>query len=344
MNINRNKIFLLIFTGIHLCTANALIDAANTAFGKKEFAKAEILLKQAEKAGANKAIVAFNLGNLYYYWDKPGEAIAQYEQVILLAPAFKDSYMNLGKINYLYGNYTEALDYFFSYHHVDPKDEETILLIADVFKAMRIYDEAEIWYRKAIDNNPASPDVYIASSFLYTDLNDNFKASQIIASGLERNPENHTLMEHQAQLFKEMEMYRESAGIFQSIISTTTNRRPEKLYDLNYQMADSLYLAGFTNLSVYTLEECIQIDSEKTQAIDFLEMILYTQKAWERLLGLFTALYPQNRTRAYLGLRKLFQSAYNERQSLIVSELLTFYEKNNIRDDLYLMIKNTAGQ
>ncbi|MBL8994742.1 MAG: tetratricopeptide repeat protein, partial [Spirochaetia bacterium] len=172
---------LLVVLGLFsVINADPLLDAANQALDAGNYRKAEFLYQQALKAGANEAIIDYNLAIVNYRMDKISEAIRYFKKVTELAPLFKDSYLNLGRIYFSLEAYVDSLKAFLDFLDRDPADEETLLLAGDVFKKLSLFREAEEYYTKALDLRATNADPHLAMASLYLDLGDQEKALALL--------------------------------------------------------------------------------------------------------------------------------------------------------------------
>ena len=126
-----------------LAEENKILELAKMAIENKEYERAINLYKKAIEEGYNRPLITFNIGNIYYRMGNMGMAIASYEEVIQLAPHFKDSYLNLGKIYYKGQEYSNALLAFQKLLVKAPNNVELILLIGDTYKQLNMIVEAE---------------------------------------------------------------------------------------------------------------------------------------------------------------------------------------------------------
>ena len=244
--------------------ANALLEAANKANLSTQYKKAIFLYEKALDSGANKAIVYFNLGNIYYHLNNPGKSIVYYQQVIAIAPQFKDSYLNLGKIFYLKEEYVRALNIFKKYVNINEEDIETWLLVGDVYKKLQRLDLSERSYLKAIAIDPQTEAAYIALISLYYDLNDYQNAFNYTEDALTYLPNNVGLLEIQADIHRQLAEYNEASAVYSYMLSALTNLDVDDKYRIYYQMVDNYFQGGYTNMAIYTLQETLKIyPSEK---------------------------------------------------------------------------------
>ena len=319
--------------------ASSLLDVARSASLKGEYEKALFIYKRALKGNDSKAIVYFNMGNLYYRMGKSASAVQAYQKVVVLAPDFKDSYLNLGKIYYLNEEYKKALETFLSYSKKDPENVETLMLIADTYKKIELYTQAEKFYQKACDIENENEDIYQAMAFMYYDLSDYEQALSFIEQGLAEIPKSISLLEIQADLLKNLNQYSEAASIYSYIISGAIKLSKEEQYRFQYQMANTFYEGNYTNLALNTLQECALKHPKKKDSIEYLTYIWSESERDIEAIDFFINFYPKNKTRAYLALKHFLSRAYNKEDTELIKKIISFYNNKKIKDELYYTAK-----
>lgn len=323
--------------------ADPLLDAANRALDGGNYRKAEFLYQQALKAGANEAIIDYNLAIVNYRMEKISEAIRYFKKVTELAPQFKDSYLNLGRIYYSLEAYVDSLNTFLTFLDRDPADEETLLLAGDVFKKLSLFKEAEEYYTKALDLRATNADPHLAMASLYLDLGDQEKTLALLDRAVRKVSEPRVLRELQAQVMKDAGRFRDAAAVLETLLTTTKKLTEDQRYNYKYQMADCYQQGGFANLAVLTLRELIAEFPEKTQAVEYAGYLYINANRWDDAFDFYAGLFDKNRAQAYLGVKKVFSHAYNQNDKALLKKVLEFYRANKIRDELYLMVEGRGG-
>ena len=168
--------------------------------------------------------------------------------MIRLAPDFKDSYLNLGKIYYKGKEYSNALAAFEKLSVKDPNNVELTLLIGDVCKKLKMVVEAEKSYNRAVELDPERIETYKALVILYHDFGDHEQALAYVQKGLGYAKEDVELLELQARSLKGLKRYQEAAAVYKYIITDLQISKDDH-YWFQYQLAYSLYEGGESYLS-----------------------------------------------------------------------------------------------
>lgn len=331
---------LLILTLASPVFGNALLEAANKAYLDGNLKKAEFLYKQALSSGENQALIYYNLANVNYRMERISESIAYYRKVMALAPTFKDSYHNLGKIFFGFENYKEALTVFSAFLEQEPWDEDTLLLVGDTSKKLGLFREAEKTYRKIFETNANSPDAWQALASLYLDLGDVRAALGHVQSGVRANPDNRLLRELQAGILRDLGEHREAAAVYERILTKSTNLSDDQKYQYHLLMADAYQQGGMGFLAVGTFKEMVMKWPDRQQAIDALGGVFSQQNRWEDAFEFYTNLFPKNRAQAYLGLKRVFSQAMNTSNRDLTKKLVAFYKAKGIKDELLTLAES----
>ncbi|MFC1504572.1 tetratricopeptide repeat protein [Spirochaetota bacterium] len=311
-----------------------LLETANRYFNEDKLDKAEYLYKKALEQDANKAVIYFNLANIYYKKKDIAQSIEHYKMVIGLASQFKDAYLNIGKIHYLYGNYRESADMFIAYLAVNSNDQETQLLAGDVYLKMKLYDKAEQHYQAALSISSTNAEAYIAISDLYQSLGDMNRAYDIVNEGLMQNRDSVYLRETEAQVLADLGKYRESAAVYRSVIRSLSNMQAERITPLYYDTADVLLRGGYTNLAIHTVREYIDRFPGNDAMTDYLSSLYFTALRYDDAFEFYSSMYGKNRIRAYKGIKKLLVYAYNNDDDDLMERIREFYREHNIQDSM----------
>ena len=99
-------------------------------------------------------------------------------------PAYFFNY-NLGLLFAQIGLVDSAERYF---SKIDAKDPNLMLRIGSVYRATGSLDQAIVYFRRAIDYNPQTPEAYFGLYASYLEMHDTGSAMQILNDWLKRNP------------------------------------------------------------------------------------------------------------------------------------------------------------
>ena len=96
---------------------------------------------------------------------------------------------------------------------------------------------------------------------------------------------------------------------------------------------------GNPTLAIYTLRECVNQYPQKTEAFDYLMSLLTKDKRSYEAVEFLSAYYFQNKKVAYLAMKALLIQAYNQDNNGLMEKILSFYDVNGIRDQIYYTVK-----
>lgn len=338
--LNRPLLFflLLLLTG-EWAWSNPLMTAANNALSQSKFKKAEFLFKQAQKQGASSIIVNYNLAYIYYRQEKIYDAISLYEKVIKDAPLSASAYQNLARLYYYYKDFEKSIAVLESFLKIVTNDYDTHLLLGDLYREMEIYDEAEKQYSLALELDSEYEESYLALADLYLVLKDSPRALNYIQESISITPASESLIEKEVSIYQSMGQYLQAATAQEQIIKMATNVSSDEIYIMAYELAN-IYLDGeFYLLAAGELEKIIETYPQKEEPIKLLGYIYSTTDREELAFDLYQKIYPNNQKLGYLGMRQVFTKAFNQENEDLIKKIIEFYEKHNIKDQIYRLAK-----
>ena len=332
--------FFLFFFLLNISYANELLKIANQLVQKGKYEQSEKLyFKIIKDNTGNKAVVYFNMANMYYRWKKMGQAIVYYEKTIEKAPRFKSAYLNIGKIHFQYGNYTDALKVFQKYYKINSQDWLTLLLLADVCSILGMSVEAERYYQSASLVNPNDFQAYYEMSTLYEDLQDVKVALRYLTTGIDLAENELPLLLYQAELFYQEKKYNEANVIYDTILSGNYELSKDERYRYRIQRGNLLMILGLTNSYIDILTELLEEYPQKSRAKDLLYNVAIDNNRLDIYLEKIIALYPQNKI-FYIDIRKMGLYAYQKQEVELMQMIYDFYLKEKINSDqIFLNIK-----
>ena len=321
-----------------------LLQLAREATEKEEYKKAITIYKKALKAGGNPAIIHYNMGNLYYRLNQKDKAIFAYEVVIDYAPNFKDPYMNLGKIYYQIGEYLSSLETFSLLLQKDPNNPKLFMLIGDVNRQMGLTVEAEKYYRKA-NQNTETTNIYIAIASLYYEIDDHHQVLHIIEEGLKKYPRNQKLTEFKASSLKQMKQYKQTAAIYNILLSDFPDISLDDRYWYQYQLSHALYESKQEFMAFHVLKECVRRYPQKTEAFDYL-ISLYVKKDRDYdIINFLIDFYTRNKIKTYVTIKDFMIRAYNRDNTALMRHIIdNFYDRHKVKDQLYYKVLEAINQ
>ena len=332
--------FFLFFFLANVSYANELLKIANQLVQKGKYEQSQKLyFKILKDKRGNKAVVYFNMANMYYRWQKMGQAIVYYEKTIKNAPRFKNAYLNIGKIHFQYGNYTDALKIFHRYYKINPEDWLTLLLLADVYSTLNMPLEAEKYYQLASLVNPNDFQAYYEISTLYEDLGDVKVALRYLTTGIDLVENELPLLLYQAELYYQENQYNQANVIYDTILSGNYQLNAAEIYRYQIQRGNLLMILGLTNSYIDILTELLEKYPQKNSAKDLLYNVVIDNNRLDFYLEKIIALYPENKA-FYLDIRKIGLYAYQKQEVELMQLIYNFYLKEKITpDQIFLNIK-----
>lgn len=311
-----------------------MMSLADKSYSEGNFTKAKFFYQKALEQGGNKAIIYFNMGNIYYRENAIGEAIDSYKKVTEIAPMFRDAHLNLGKIYYLYEEYISSVNVFLNYLTIGTNDYEVHLLLGDIYRELRSYEKSLYYYEEAIKIKPETEDGYLATSSFYLSLGDSDKALSELIRGTYKCDNNSRLQQESAALLSESGNHIEAAAILKILLVTTVvtdnNDGAETRYRLYNELATSFLNAGYTNSALETLQNCIIEFPSKPDSARRAGDIYISSKRYDDAITFYSKLFAINKVEGYTGLRKLFTFAYNNDNQKMIETIVEFFKKNNI--------------
>ncbi len=330
---------LFFFIWTEVLWSNPLLTAAGNALSKGKLKQAEFLFKQAEKQGVSSIIVNYNLAYIYFKQENVYKAEIFYNKVIEAAPLSADAHQNLARVYYYYQDIQKAIVVLEDFLSKVTNDYDTHLLLGDLCREIEAYDQAEKQYFIAVRLNPISEEAYLAMVDLYLLLNDDERALGYIEEAKEMIYGNIPLLEKESVIYQRLGKYLEASITYEQMIKLSTNITKEDRYLMKYELAN-IYLDGeFYFLAARELKIMIEDHPEKKEAIKLLGYIYNITDRQEKAFDLYKEVYPFNKKIAYLGMKNIFAKAVNEDNSELIKSIMVFYDKHNIKDQVYQLAK-----
>lgn len=319
---------------------------ANAFSAEGELDKASDLYRKALAEGGNKAIIYYNLGNIYYRQNNFSQAAKSYREVIAEAPLFKNAYHNLGKLYYQISEYAEALRVFRAFHLINASDYDTLILMGDTSREMQDHFQAMRYYEKAKGLDVSRSDAYLALADLFLDLQDGASALKILREGEEVLTAPRALMRFRAQILYDEGRYRDAANVLSLLLlnlktALDEEKEPSKIeriksdyYSLTVRLADALSQEGLNYLAIYELKKIVSEYPKKKQGLRLLESLLLREKKEEEAFDFFSNFFDDDPKEYYRIMRNLLIRAYNDEKKNLSEKLLAFYKEKEISDEI----------
>ena len=334
--------FLLITISFVYPSSEVLMQAANKAVNKKQYQTALKIYQKALQSGANKAIVYYNMANVYYRQNNIPQAINHYRKTTRWAPHFKNAYLNLAKINYVYEEYYSAIDIVNQYLDLNPDDVESLVLVASIYRQTRNFILAEQYLAEAESKDPYYEDVYFEYADLFYDLGDLDKALMYVQKGIKSLPNSLYLKEQEARFYSEKKEYRVAANIYLTILSQFTNLDQERVYLYKCDIADCFLNSGLTNNAMIELKEAAKLHPAAENAFYRLNSIYMDSGRFLEAIQFYREMFSQNPQTVRSLIRDGFAFVYNQNNKLYINEFTKLYEELGLVDELYQFVKESG--
>ncbi len=328
---------LMVSLALH---SNVSLEKAFAAHKRGDLQEAEKHYREAIAAGANETIANYNLANLYYQTKRMSLAIINYQKVIEKAPEFKNAYHNLGKIFFLNQEYVRALKIFLSYHEINPRDWDNLVLIGDTFKELNLSVEANEFYEKALELDKGREDSYLVLAEFYLSLLDEDRAFYYLDLALENNVNTLKINELKADLFNEEEEYFKAIYLYNEILANSAlDLTRDEVYRLKTKIIDNFLAANVFQLAINELQSLV-LDFNRRNDLLKLENLYQKQGKPDDAFSFFKTVYGENKNGVSPILKNLLITAYNSEKNNLVNEIVAFYEENELEDEVYRLIRS----
>ena len=102
----------------------------------------------------DKAYISYNIGNLFYDFEKLEEALSYYNNALYIYPDFTNAWKNKGLILFTMGRLQSAAACYNQIFNLDPKYPGLWVDIGMIFFEIGRITESKACYEKAIEINP----------------------------------------------------------------------------------------------------------------------------------------------------------------------------------------------
>ncbi len=232
--------------------------------------------KTALETGENRALVYFNMGNLYYLLEKPWLSVTCYKKVIHLVPDFMPSYLNLAKIFFRYQDFPETISVCRKALE-RKKDHECLLVMGAAYLELEMPADAVRCFTEAKNINPVNERSYFYCSRAYLSIDDLPSAIKEIEEALAMSKKPETVRPYLAELYYRAGEYKKAASLYETItIDSGKNRQPWLRLAECYKKLDMPFLA------IDTLEQLRDSHPGDSQIVTslgttYLELSMYEQ-------------------------------------------------------------------
>lgn len=146
-------------------------------------------LENIEKLQRSCWIKLFNKGQEYFKQEAYDEALANYENLLVMAPDSIKTHKMIAMIYTKQGNTDKAIETYKKIAEMDPQDMAPIQQVAALLFGAEKYTEAAEWYVKATELEPENSDYYYNVAVCYNKAENNEKAFEYYTKTVEVDPE-----------------------------------------------------------------------------------------------------------------------------------------------------------
>jgi tetratricopeptide (TPR) repeat protein len=206
---------LAVTTGVAILTALAVLSMAQTRHWR------DPMTFNAYTLSINpRSWMAFhNLGLWYLDHNQLDQAIAQYEQALVLKPTSFKAYNNLGMIYDRLGDKERAIAAYQQALRIKPNYPLVCNNLAVIYKGLKRYDEAIAYYQRALLLDPEFAEVYANLGNLYRQLGNPAAAADNYRRALTLRPHNAELANDLGLLHAEEEKFIEAIACYRQAVA-----------------------------------------------------------------------------------------------------------------------------
>jgi tetratricopeptide (TPR) repeat protein len=201
----------------------ALLAKANLLVARKDMTGAEKLLRDAQAANPQDALIPYRLGEILAAQNRTDAAVVQFETSLARLPGAIEPLNALVRLYLGKGQAAKALALAEKAAAERPKDILVQTLLGDVYSASKRDAEAEAAFRRAIALNPKVVGPYEELSNHHLRRRDVAKATAVVLEGLEASPGNPVLMHRRAMLHVSAGEIDEAIRLYDEILA----KRPD---------------------------------------------------------------------------------------------------------------------
>ncbi len=170
----------------------------------------------------------------------------------------------------------KAIEQYEKIAQAAPKDTETWLMLARLYKVAQNSPEAEKAYKKALELEPESEEGMLGLATVYSDLGDSKTSTELLERVARKNPSLRTLTTL-ASSYETMREYKLAAETLRRAVEISPNNPELKRY-----YAQDLMLSDQMDEAIKVYEELIADDPKDAQSMLRLSQIYRQQHQYER--------------------------------------------------------------
>jgi len=132
--------------------------------------------------------VRYNLGNAYFYQDRPEAAIEAYRSALKINPKDEQVYINLGVVHRALGDINEAIGAFKKAIEIKPQSQEAYFNLGAVYNGLGRQGEAIEAFKKSLEIDPKNAEAYNYLGSIYESMTKYTEAVDYYSRAIKINP------------------------------------------------------------------------------------------------------------------------------------------------------------
>jgi len=195
--------------------------------------------------------------------DDYNTAIPKYIEAISYYPEFTQAYFNLAFSFFKLSDFDNAKKYLLKNIEIDPRQSQSLKMLADIYKSEGEIDKAITSYKKATDVNPNYYKAYysLATLLISTDIEESKKYLKKVILIEPKYPKAHETL---GIVNMQLELYNEAIDNFSNAVSLNG-----KSYKSYYLLAEIFNLKGEYEVAKNYAKNSLQIKNRKNGAAFF---------------------------------------------------------------------------
>ena len=314
---------MLLFFLLHFAFAETYFEKANQLYDKGNYKEAVRYYRAAIQEGRYEPFAWFNLGNSLVQLQKLELALVAYKRTVELMPQFTKAWVLMGDIYYLNDAKADAIVAYNRAMELGEDSEHIHYALAESFFKIGDYTLSQKHFERVLHFNPDRISAWYGLADIYERLEDYEMAIQTLYKAIDQS------------LISDPELYFTIASYYQNIDSLSKaivamedgllidpQNTPARRY-----LAQMYIKANSPWMAIFSLEEGLRYNKEKSSILVDLGQIYFTQKRYPEAFESFLAAWNLGNPQGRIGAEKVGHHRYNMKDTK-VAEL--FYKR--IRD------------
>ena len=314
---------MLLFLLVHFAFAETYFEKANQLYDKGNYKEAVRYYRAAIQEGRYEPFAWFNLGNSLVQLQKLELALVAYKRTVELMPQFTKAWVLMGDIYYLNDAKADAIVAYNRAMELGEDSEHIHYALAESFFKIGDYTLSQKHFERVLHFNPDRISAWYGLADIYERLEDYEMAIQTLYKAIDQS------------LISDPELYFTIASYYQNIDSLSKaivamedgllidpQNTPARRY-----LAQMYLKANSPWMAIFSLEEGLRYNKEKSSILVDLGQIYFTQKRYPEAFESFLAAWNLGNPQGRIGAENVGHAWYNMGET---KEAEVFYKR--IRD------------